>query len=199
MKKPPKPKKAYTVYTQSEDGWSTNADIAFCHSVNELKRNEEYTGFERSPEYDDWAEIGYVPAGFLDLQGWWFNCWECEGRVDWDDDDDGNPQHPVFCGTKAFCSAECCKAYDDKREKVRSMRAIARQQFDTLFPEATIISSWVQTEKNRVQFDFKFPGGKGWAHWSTDEPGAVSHERRDAGAWEAYRKAVNSTLFLRTR
>lgn len=196
MKKPPSPKKAFTAYSKDDDG-RTGADIIFCHSVNELRQSDEYTKVVRSPEYDDWSEIGFVPAGFLDLQGWSFTCWECEGSVDWDwdeddveDGEDPTPKYPVFCGRRAFCSSQCCKAYDDEREKVRSMSAIAKEQFDSLFPEATNTYSWIDSD-GIAHIHFNFPGGEGRVTWGTDKPDTVTCEPQDLEAWKTYRERVN--------
>lgn len=182
----PKQKVAYKADT--EDGGSF---ILFVHSANELKRTDEYEQITRTPEYDNFASLGYVPAQQLHEEGWTFNCHECETEINSECFDYQNDLEiqPVFASNLSFCSQECYQIFIEERaERIKAKLALQQK-----YSGITNIATWRQPD-NEIVIHFKFPGGKDYVEWKSSDPDHVWITQKDTEKWDEYKKVLGDAV-----
>jgi hypothetical protein len=145
---------------------------------------------ERSPEWDKYLELGYVPPKAMIEAGWWFACDKCESRVDEDneqEDEEDNEYYPepVFEGQKVFCCQRCRDEWHKDRatEKQRKEEAIAL--LSSLFPKAQNIKVHGGKPGFDVYATFKFGDNKE-AHWKSSNPDVVTIGQIDKQEWDEW-------------
>lgn len=132
--------------------------------AGELGEDFECVECFRVPQFDRFADQGYVPVIELLKSGWWFECVNCGNRITDDDDRDEEEVTPLdkVITTKrhAYCNQQCKDNYDDqikqhnlKFEKFKADVMKARPDLDFYsftgeWPQLTLIAQ------------FKFPGAQ---------------------------------------
>lgn len=148
----------------------------------------------REPGYDKWARLKYVPKDLMLEDGWRFECDNCYAMIDsshktYDEDDKPHEINPVVAlgGKLIFCCPACFKAYQEKRKERDMRQTMALYRLTSTYLGGR--EFWVQGgfDECPVYGSFKFPGGKGKADWSSEDPGHVMVQRRDVAAWAAFR------------
>jgi hypothetical protein len=130
--------RAYRV-TDDDDGCAIV--FAACpteaHRLGAAELDIEFTtvlSCERAPEFDSFADRGFVPAKELIAAGWWFECLGCSRNVDrdmdgYDADDNHFDINPIYEDHGVWCTPEC-KAADAQDRRIRkSMEAAAIADF----------------------------------------------------------------------
>ena len=136
---------------------------------------------ERRPEFDSFADRGFVPAEELIAAGWWFECLGCGHQVNSDmegEDEDGEPYplNPVYEDHGVWCTPECkARELEDRRIR-KEMQAAAIEDFKrrihrrfpgvqlienhSLTPHAYVTSENGVYSLKHVSVAFSFPGQK---------------------------------------
>jgi hypothetical protein len=182
-------KRPVAFYCANED----EAQLLFLHSANQARRTDEWETIERRPEYDCFAELGFIPDGLLFQDGWSSFCWECDRTIDsdcWDYEEDVE-LHPVFEGQRSFCSEACCNGWHEERRRRRELKAEAIALVTNRYPGSVIESVSVglfgPTSKQRVEFSV--PGVAGVV-WDSAEPDFVLIRKYDLEDWQAYKASL---------
>ena len=140
--------KAYIVHDDDE-----NTVVVFAISSVVARRegaNEMDTSFEavdscrRAPQFDSFAEQGFVPAEELIAAGWWFGCQGCFRKVSTDEiAEDG--LLPIYLDHGVWCSNECRDRTHERECKIREAEVAAIEDFKLRilkrFPSVEIITS----------------------------------------------------------
>ncbi|MBW4692265.1 MAG: hypothetical protein KME27_10910 [Lyngbya sp. HA4199-MV5] len=186
------PKRPRAFYCGNED----EGKISFLHSINQALRGKAWENVKPLPAYDCFAELGFVPAGLLFQNGWWFHCTECDRSFDvdcWDYDKDV-ALHPVFERDRRFCSQACRNTWHQNEQKVARLKAEAIAIVTAKYPGSVIQLAYVslayldRPDKQRV--DFKVLGVAGAVEWTSEQPDTVSVRRCDVEAWQAYKAGL---------
>jgi hypothetical protein len=96
--------------------FATNSAAARRKGANEMDIEFESVGHcRRAPEFDSFADRGFVPAEELIAAGWWFECLGCSRVVsrDWEDE-----LNPIYEDHGVWCTPEC-KAADAQDRRIR--------------------------------------------------------------------------------
>lgn len=74
-----------------------------CREIDRADR-DDHTPLKRTPAWDEFAELGYVPPLELLRAGWRLPCWHCDREIDADDglEDVTSSMRAVFCGQACF-------------------------------------------------------------------------------------------------
>jgi hypothetical protein len=161
--------------------------------ASELLSDTESVIAERSPDYDQYAEQGYVPIKVLYDNYWWFGCWQCDRKVsvsDEDEDDESNPLDPVFEERRLFCCGKCQERYYQEMKQRECDRAAAKEYLLQKLPGIEIGSVWGGSPGYPVSVEFKFPGGKHTVQWSNNEKGIFLVTKVDLEAWDKYQSTI---------
>jgi len=140
------------------------------------------------PEWDQYADIGYVPAAAFLAAGRAVLCDECDGDVT-----DGG-EAPIIEGRAAWCS-EWCRAKSAARiERMEEAKAEASGAVTSRRPWITVgrifvggngkCDCWHANDENIVAW-ISFPGSKHDANTYCHGCGRISICAGDADAWRA--------------
>jgi hypothetical protein len=169
--------------------------------------NTEFESVEtcrRAPQFDGYAEQGFVPAEALIDHGWWLECSGCNQRITSDaEDDEGKPLDLVFDNRDVWCSASCRDSERRARDRERRGKAAIPRYMRRFWPRVTYHSCHVAQFGSRIDrcavAYFTFPGGEGRAEVTirvtprdSRQKGQVMLERRDLGAWSAFNAPLPS-------
>jgi len=154
--------------------------------ASELWSDPEFVKVKRSPEYDQYTHLGYVPIKALYDDNWWFECWECLQQIPLEDDDEGNSLEPVFEEKKAFCSKECQQDFYALREVRLKQHDEAKQQLLKRLPKGIEITSCYGGGHHPIRIRFTFPGGKHPVGWVSDSPKTLLVKVIDDEAWQTF-------------
>jgi hypothetical protein len=187
-----KPLKAYVV--SDDEGtlvqYAKHSVVARRQGACELNADFEGVSCRRAPEFDQYAEQGFVPCDVLVEHGWWFECMQCYQKVCSEpEDDDGEPieLHPIYERNRVYCSQKCKDAFEAEK-------AAQRQRGEEV--AAAALKNWPGISvkhKNGYEHParvwFSFPGGQGQCNWRLGET-TVLVERRDHEAWHRFAEQV---------
>jgi hypothetical protein len=154
---------------------------------------------ERSPEYDQYAALEYVPAEVLYSDGMWFECPHCLCQVSQNnenEDEYGQPVEPKFSGEVVFCSQECQADFKAETERIQARRDKAKKDLLELFPGISITRCWGGDELHPVIVEFHFPGGAKTVRWNGKEPNEVDVINVDVPAWHTFSGAIREPKSL---
>jgi hypothetical protein len=197
--------KAYRVDSGDDEGRGIIVFAARNVEARKMGANEFGLDFEevgpcrRAPEFDGFADLGYVPDEELIKAGWWIECHECSTPIHGDYDE----FEPVFEGRSTYCSAACRDAanrnYRMRRRANELGARVLRRQIGKRWPDAEVTRTHVYVCNGRIEqalAEFKFPGSKfGSAkfvlrdRWDKDLP-RLSVPRGDIPAWQEYENKV---------
>lgn len=199
--------KAYTVTDgDGEEGgtvivFATNGASARRHGGGEIGCGwEGVESCTRSPEYDQYASVGKVPADVLIADGWWYECHHCSRKVTnnlkeevWDDGLDPDDFEVVAVNDHVFCSHLCrVKNYNESINKKRAEAALV-EYVTTKWPRADVRGVHVYKDKlepseersgDKCSAVFLF-GGKNLAKWVFPDD-TVWIAQEDAAAWNLF-------------
>lgn len=148
----------------------------------------EYVTAERSPEYDEYAELGYVPPKELINRGWYLECQECSSRIDSDneqEDEQGNYYYPepVFEGEYAYCCQDCYDIWIQKKKTYKKRKAETISLLTQRYPFArgiNVYGGWTESEEVYAFFTY---GNNRRAEWRSSDPDHVSIRGCDKEEW----------------
>jgi hypothetical protein len=138
------------------------------------------SGYEaelRTPEYDQYAILGYVPPSVLINDGWWLRCFECDEQIDSDS------EKYVAEGKRIFCCSECHEINHEHREAMRQTEQRLSSFLLQTFPGISDI--FVYQDHEGICAKFKFPGGERYATWHGAR-NSISYLAQDEKAAIAY-------------
>lgn len=138
------------------------------------------TGYEvqhRTPEYDQYAILGYVPPDVLINNGWWLHCFECDKYID------SGAEKYVTEGKRIFCCPECHAKNYENREAMRQTEQRASIFLTNKFPGISHI--FVYQDHEGLCAKFKFPGGERYATWHSAR-NSITYLPQDEKAAIAY-------------
>lgn len=159
----------------------------------------------RKPEFDQYAERGFVPIEIMIESGWWYECSGCMQVVTRDyEGDDGEALTPVYTDHDVWCTAECKASHDRERrlrEKIDGLaKAAMARMLVKRYPEATVKDYHVYSRGTKiiqaiVRFDF--PSGKygGTLRFRCEHSKATRKNpvlfvaQGDLDAWQSYATA----------
>lgn len=123
----------------------------------------------RTPEYDQYADLGYVPPMVLLEKGWVFSCNQCGTRVDEENEqempldieseEDYYYPDPISEGSEVYCSTDCYINYLESWRTIRKHRKAAREYVLLHYPLLTDMHVYGGGRDYKVFVDFDF-GGK---------------------------------------
>lgn len=202
--------KAFQVDNEDYDG--LRSVVAFAKSAVEARRRgasqldiefESVGSCRRKPEFDTYAERGFVPVEVLIGYGWRYECTGCYQMVSEDGEtEEGDPLEPVYTDHDVWCSPRCKAVYDREcymRKRIADMaKAAMFRMFAKRYPEATIKGYHVHSRGSKIiqaLVYFNFPGSKYGGTFrfrcesskaTRDNPDlTVAHG--DLDAWHSYR------------
>jgi len=149
-------------------------------------KGEDFDSIElrRAPEFDQYANQGYVPQMDLIRAGWWFECAHCAARID----EEHTPLHQIVQEEEAlFCSKACKAARDQGIQDVNDRFEAFKEKVQALRPDLTFTSfrgGWPMTNMSAA---FSFPGMQHNASVHEDKGQLtwwISGEDQDA--WDQY-------------
>lgn len=215
-----KPLKAYKVL---EDCESTGG-IVFAKSNAQARRlgAEEHADGDffgvtckRAPQFDKFAERGFVTPLDLYFDGWWHHCANCETKLadgEYLDDDEDKPQPtPILHKGELYCDHWCVLKDAERRAGYRRDKALAVTMARLSLPEGCQVLSGftnnesvedgtfvddtygraVQRRKYRTVVhycaSFTFPGGQHPGRWDHKTPETVHVSQIDLEAWQRFR------------
>jgi hypothetical protein len=151
----------------------------------------EFVEAKRSPEWDEFSELGYVPPKAMIEVGWQLTCYECESVVDEEneqEDEEGNEYYPepVFEGQKVFCCQQCRDTWhrDRATEKQRKEEAIAL--LSKRYPKAQNIKAHGGSPGDDAYASFRFGNNKR-AKWKSSDPDVVTIRKIDKAEWDEWK------------
>ena len=147
--------------------------------------NSDYYAIIRKPEFDQYAEQGWVPAQAWIESGGWLECAHCGNQVDpelWNYDLD-KPMEPVYVGAWVYCSVACQRAEQERKEQNRQKRQQILDEFRARFPFCEPVVGQFFYVNTGDAIEFTFPGGKGF--WDFTKPDYVSVARIYLESWKA--------------
>ena len=148
--------------TEPCEGYST---IVFHHhglaarriGANEVHWACEFEGVEcdRTPQFDQYAEQGYVPPKVLLANGWWLPCHACHATISEYVD---NPDDVVEEGSNAFCNTDCQQMHHDTVNHINTQHNHYRQLILAKYPYHPF-TNWQQGYPlYTLSAEFDFPG-----------------------------------------
>jgi hypothetical protein len=194
--------KAYLIEDYSEEGgvkYDYTAAIVFAPNGEEARQqanllsydaDSEYINCNKAPEYDQYSELGYVPAKVYYDNGWNLLCAYCTANVsttiDYEDceevDEDCYTYDPQFVDSLAYCCPSC------KEEHTEDLliRKQGLELFNSSFQNVEILDTYL-TGNKALHVDFNFPGGSYKATWFSNNPTQANVVETDVEAWNKYR------------
>jgi hypothetical protein len=136
----------------------------------ELLEDTEYNDGQRAPEYDQFADLGYVPPMQLLSDGWYLCCDECGRRSDCEEeeDDDGNPLLSVEAmavDSYFFCGRQCYAGWARQKTDWEARKVDAVESLHKFLPYPGIAHISVFGTMDETCVDFTFPGSKHRVSW----------------------------------
>lgn len=184
--------KAYVV--TDDDGcvvtFAKHAVVARREGACEIGTDFECVSCRRAPEFDQYAEQGFVPDQVLVEHGWWFECMQCSQKICSEPtDDDGEPIEltPVYEPNRVFCSQKCKDAFEAERLAWKQRGEVVAAAALKNWPGITIKHTNGYEQPARVWFSF--PGGQGQCDWRMGET-TLLVEQRDHEAWHRFADRV---------
>lgn len=129
---------------------------------------ESVESCRRKPEFDKYAERGFVPVEVLIGYGWRYECTGCYQVVSYDGEtEDGDPLEPVYTDHDVWCSPRCKAVHDREcyvRKRIdRLARPAMARMLAKRYPEAVVKDYHVYSRGPKViqaLVRFNFPGSK---------------------------------------
>ena len=119
---------------------------------------EDGTEATMCPEFDKYADLGYVPPDILVKEhGWWYGCQGCGVRVHEDNED---VDQCFSVGNQLFCSQQCKDDLDIRIENRNKEYADFQTAILSLFPTYTITGFTGGWPSHSPTAYFTFPGQK---------------------------------------
>jgi hypothetical protein len=117
---------------------------------------------ERTPEFDQYESLGYVPTEALIANDWYLYCDHCGRRSDCEEDDnhDDRKVEHVFRGRFYFCHPDCEHSWRAERDRVKADQAKYREYLVGKYPGLTVKTIFGGDKHGLLAF-VEFPGGKG--------------------------------------
>lgn len=192
------PLKCYLVDCDQDNG----AQLYFAQTPGQAKRqcaDEEGCDFTavssciRRPRYDKYAP-GPVPPAVLIEDGWWFECAECNRRVN-DDMEETDENGEMLCPTSderypdyIWCSSACRDKDIAGREAKRARLAVAKAEVAALYPGSEIDHIW-EAGDDKIRAMVIVPGLKYRVNWEQGSSTIGVHPD-DIPAWQAYKASL---------
>lgn len=185
-------------YVQDEEYavivFAPNEAIARSKGAWSLTSELEDLEVKPSPEYEEFAAIGYVPVDVLINNGWWHECNQCGRRVeqDWEEqnedmDEDEEPIAPIFERDIVFCCPSCKTTAKHEADIRRIRKSQARAVLRSRYPGIHSLSVYSGGSQYSTSASFKFPSGKHTVKWSDSDPDFVMISRCDLEAWQKFK------------
>jgi hypothetical protein len=145
---------------------------------------EDIENCERAPDFDKYAELGYVPPHVLIEVGWWLECIECNTKVSDDfETDEGDALEPIYKGDNVFCSAECHYSFYEARRMDKENKERVTQAALEKWPGITVVDA--NGYHKDIMVEFSFPGSLGTATWRLNAE-SVMVQQRDHEKWKEF-------------
>jgi hypothetical protein len=153
-------KKAY-LYT-IEDAVDGDDEIVIFSEAEDLPR---------LPEFDQYAQLGYVPAEAYFNAGWWHECHWCGATVQ---EDSEESEFPVFEKSRSYC-CQWCFDEDAKDRKIYYIRrAQLKAYLTSKFPNHRKLHIIGGSSSFRLSAMFYIEGVSGICTWDERYPGELS-------------------------
>jgi hypothetical protein len=155
-----------TLAFQVDDTCEGCSTIVFHHhglaakriGADELGYDFDEVNCSRAAEFDQFAELGYIPPIEQVKRGWWFKCLNCHTHISEDEFDISDLVEHGRSGI--FCSKACHKEHHDNIEKVNSQHKAFNEWFmkTELFPYIDVVNWAPGYPWLTMVIEFKFPG-----------------------------------------
>ena len=208
--------KAY--YIEVEDGWESEGEVVFAKSEEEAKQRvgaigmggyDEVDSCTRRPEFDKFADLGYVPLKEKFEVGWWgIECdWcgreisdsaidnyedellECEAEH-YEGESPPEPYNPQFEGKDlSFCCTTCQTKWHERIDKLTQLKVEIQANLETLYPECTVKYTGGNYGDGTVDFELTVPGLKYKITYESNHPDTMLVNDCDIEAWKTYKKS----------
>lgn len=163
--------------------------------ANILGTDFDYVCCFRVPEYDKYAEQGFVPKLVRIEDGWWFSCGGCQLQIGsesyYDNDEPVDLNKVVICGHDIYCNSECkdkCLEREMAQDNrfFRFKRSLMKLRPDLTFTEWTGMVPWVT-----ISAKFTFPSSEHGGGTYRDDEGIQTlwMASGDKEAWDLYEAA----------
>jgi hypothetical protein len=110
--------------------------------ANAINREFDEVECDRAKQYDQYAELGYVPQKVRLADGWWFECLYCNSRVaeDLENEDDEliDIEQVIEVGRDmVYCNAKCQEAHTAQKAEINQRHQKYMEKLRTLYPDLT--------------------------------------------------------------
>lgn len=208
--------KAY--YIEVEDSWESEGEVVFAKSEKEargkagaigMRGYDEVDSCKRMPEFDKFADLGYVPLKEKFEAGWWgIECDWCGREIsdsaidNYEDEleeweiyhEEGEsapePYNPQFEDRNmAFCCTTCQTKWHKRSDKLTQLKVETQANLETLYPECTVKYAGGNYRDGTVDFDLIVPGLKYKVTYESDYPDTMLVSQCDIEAWKTYKES----------
>jgi hypothetical protein len=210
--------KAY--YIEVEDGLESEGEVVFAKSEEEAKQrvgairdgyweSEYLSKVERKPEFDKFADLGYVPFKEKFEAGWWgIDCDWCGREIsdsaidnyedeleEWEiyhkeRESAPEPYNPQFEGRNmTFCCTTCQTKWHERIDKLTQLKVEVQANLETLYPECTVKYTGGNYGDGTVDFELTVPGLKYKITYESNHPDTMLVSDCDIEAWKTYKES----------
>jgi hypothetical protein len=128
-----------SVAWQVSEDFDGHACIVFHHhglaarreGANELNSDFDSVELKRAPEFDSYADEGFVPNKILIESGWWFECHHCGHKLH-EDDEENERNDYVYVNQSVYCNPTCQhkldKTINDQKTKFESFKRLIQEK-----------------------------------------------------------------------
>ena len=153
----------------------------------------------RTPDYDQYADLGYVPPKVLLEKGWVFSCNQCGRQVDQEneqevpEDVESEEEYyypdPVFESDKVYCSSKCYTDHLESWKIIRKHRKAATEYVLLHYPLLTDLHVYGGGHGYKTYVDFDFGGTYAMNvvfNVEAGKPEQLSVRVQDSEAWDTF-------------
>jgi hypothetical protein len=195
-----------TTATNTKLAWCVEdeegADIVFAKDEDTAKQigaskfwsKAEYISAERAPQWNQFAELGYVPAKDLIEDGWRLTCHYCDKDVDsdeWDYDSDTR-LHLVYDCKVVFCSQSCHDQHHHERDVAKVRMSQAKAILLSKYPGIYDLRVHSSGSNYPTYANFNAPGCQYRIEWASNDPHVVYVVQADQSAWAEFKRSVSN-------
>lgn len=206
--------KAYYIGIEDE------GEIVFAKSEKEAKQQvwkigmggyDEVDSCIRKPEFDKFADLGYVPLKEKFEAGWWgIECWGCKREIsdsaidnyedelaEWEADHyerefPPKSYNPQFEGENlSFCCIDCQTKWHESIDNLKKLKLDTQFILESKYPDCTIQYAGGNHGSQTVLFDLIVPGLQYKVTYESNHPDAMLVSKCDVEAWKQYKESKN--------
>jgi hypothetical protein len=222
--------KAY--YIEVNDSWEVEGEIVFAKSEKKAKQQawrisvgdwdvEHIDKVERKPEFDKFANLGYVPLKEQFEAGWrGIECDWCgreisnfaienyedelaeyltlsdKEKTDWEGNYyylDSEPYNPQFEGKDlGFCCLDCQTKWHKSRNSLNKLKLNIQDMLKTKYPDCTIKYAKGNFRSQTVSFDLTVPELQYKVTYESEYPDTMLVNKCDIDAWNIYKNRLKT-------